>query len=158
MSGILKNTVILSNYTEDEVFKRINQKYAIRLKRRTIWANVGSDGWLLKYVRPYFTEFKIEPELVLFHFWMNVLRLRANSEWYDSTKKQFFKSNESYFDFCKNNDFESKVGIDTVGEEAANGDSGRPTAKAQKGIKGSFGKVMTPKRIMQQIEIISDVE
>lgn len=115
MTGILKNTVILSNYTEEEVFQRVTSKYSTRLRRRTIWSNVGSDPWLLKYVRPYFSEFKIEPELVRFHFWTNVLRLQRDRAWLRSTQSLFEKEAQSYFDFCRENGFESHLKVTDVG-------------------------------------------
>jgi hypothetical protein len=79
MSGLNKNTVILTNYTEKEVFSSINPKYKKRLDRRTIWANVGDDKWLLNYLRPNFDEFKIEQSIILFHFWFKTLRIQSET-------------------------------------------------------------------------------
>ena len=97
MSGIFKNTIILSNFTRQEVFTTIDCKYKRRLDRRTIWATVGSDPWLLNYLRPGFQEFSIENHLILFHFWFKICASML------SKAEEKTKGKRSYVMFCRNN-------------------------------------------------------
>lgn len=122
MTGILKNTVILSNFTEKEIFKQVTEKYSTRLRRRTIFANVQSDPWMLRYLRPYFTEFRIEPETVFFHFWLNVLRLQKNHKWMSAANRIFSKTLDSYFKFCVDNNFEKRVSPSELGQDLKDSD------------------------------------
>jgi hypothetical protein len=168
MTGILKNTVVLSNYTEKEVFERVSEKYSVRLRRRTIWANVDSDPWLLKYVRPYFTEFKIEPELVRFHFWLNILRKQCNRNWIRNTQKLFVKETESYFHFCRTNGFNTRIDltrIEPTASDKTNTQSGNNLLNRKKKNNNLSTKIKKEKpwnaeleRIKTNLTPLSDVE
>ena len=109
MSGLGKNTVILSNHSRDEVFRRVRPKYHKRLRRRTIWAEVGADPWLLFYLRPGFREFAIEPELVLFHFWFNALKLQSQADWRQQLAPGLAPARPSYAEFCRTHKLKKRL-------------------------------------------------
>ena len=109
MSGLTKNTMILSNFNKQEIFSTIDPKYQKRLKRRCIWANIGSDPWLLSYLRPNFKEFEIEPKLILFHFWFKILKIQSSGTWEKDLLPKVYAKKPSYADFCKQNNLKIRI-------------------------------------------------
>ena len=112
MSGLTKNTMILSNYNKKEIFSTIDSKYEKRLKRRCIWADIASDPWLLSYLRPNFQEFDIEPKMILFHFWFNILKIQSSGDWEKDLLPKNLNQKPSYSQFCKQNNL--KIRINTL--------------------------------------------
>ena len=110
MSGVLKNTIILSNFCKNEVFKQIVEKYRIRLSRRTIWSEVKEDPLLLFYLRPNFQEFQIEQDLILFHFWFTVLRVQSQTNWENNLAPKLKINLPSYSAFCQKNQLKMRLG------------------------------------------------
>ena len=110
MTGLYKNTIILSNYTHSEVFNLIDSKYSTRLTRRTIWAEVGSDPWLLNYLRPNFAEIDIDSDLILFHFWYNIMLLQSEKAWKQDLVVKYENLSKSYEEFCKENEMKNRLG------------------------------------------------
>ena len=160
MSGLLKNTIILSNYSESQVFDSISEHYSTRLRRRTIWAEIGSDRWFLLYLRPYFKEFKIDSQIVMFHFWFQVLKLQADLTWRAQQNSKFQKPLPSYFDFCTLHGFSSKVKKDQSEREQEisipNNLTNNHGEFTTKKVKRSKQLIKFPSQKREEVEILTN--